>query len=253
MGDFRVIADHQRQIVRRCTTLYDVVRRRSHRGPISRCLGSFWSCSKTCCDYRSCGISKDDRAMSYDVKYDIVRRRDSLHDICAIDVRWRHMTSYMIVRRRRTQSRIVRHRMTVIRSSYDHRATLIYKTLLASHHTLTVKSYVIVRLSFDYRSTVARCHTIYLCFGFSPSNHSEVVCHRTTIVRLSYYVVRCSTCCTISHKLSMCRKPIVSGVTTKLRLQYRSRIGEHFRNLRCHPLHDVAARCDQGFNLIAHY
>ena len=48
-------------------TLHDVVQRRS-RGAISRCLGSFWSCSKTCCDSRSCGISKDYRAMSYDVE-----------------------------------------------------------------------------------------------------------------------------------------------------------------------------------------
>ena len=142
----------------------------------------------------------------------------------------------MIVRRRRTQSKIVRHRTTVIRSSYDHRATLIYKTILASHHAIIVKSYVIVPLSYDYRSTVVRCCTIYLCFSFSPSNHSEVVCHRTIIVRLSYE----------AQKLSMCRKPIVSGVTTKLRLPYRSRIGENFRNLRCQPSHDVAARCDQG-------
>ena len=132
----------------------------------------------------------------------------------------------MIVPRRKTQSRIVRHRMTVIRSSYDYRTTIVrlsYDVVrctyaLASHQAIIVKSYVIVRLSFD-------CHT------------------------MSYDVVRCST---ISHKLSMCRKPIVSGVTTKLRLQYRSRI-EDFRYLRCHPSHDVAARCDQGFNLIVHY
>ena len=185
-----------------------VVRPRSHRGPISRCLGSFWSCSKTCCDSRSCGISKDDRAMSYDVTYDIVRRWGSSHDMYAIDVRWRHTTSSMIVRRRKNQSRIVRHRTTVIPSSYDHRAILIHKTILISHHAIIVKSYVIVRLSYDYRSTVVRCRTIYLCFSFSPSNHSEVVCHRTTIVRLSFdyrstivrlsfdyrsTVVRCST------------------------------------------------------------
>ena len=128
----------------------------------------------------------------------------------------------MIVRRRKTQSKIVRHRTTVIRSSYDHRATLMYKKILASHHAIIVKSYAIYRLSYNYRSTVVRCRTIYLCFSFSPSNHSEVVCHRTTIVRfstMSYDLVRCST---ISQKLSMCRKPIMSGEPTKLRLQYRS-------------------------------
>ena len=48
----------------------------------------------------------------------------------------------------------------------------------------------------------------------------------------------------------MCREPIVYGVTTKLRLQFRSRIGESFRIIRCHPSHDVAARCDQGFTIL---
>ena len=40
--------------------------------------------------------------------HDIMRRRDSSYDICVIVVR----------RRRKTSSRIVRHRTTVIRSSY---------------------------------------------------------------------------------------------------------------------------------------
>ena len=140
----------------------------------------------------------------------------------------------MTVRRRKTQSRIVRHHTTVIRSSYDHRATIIHKTILASHHAIIVKSYVIVRLSYD----VVR-------FTHALASHQAIIVKSYVIVRLSYDVVRCST---ILQKLSMCRKPIVSGVTTKLRLQYRSRIGGNFRNLRCHPSHDVAARCDQGFN-----
>ena len=118
----------------------------------------------------------------------------------------------MIVRRRKTQSRIVRHRTTVIRSSDDHRSTLIYKTILGSYHAIIVKPYVIVRLSHDYRSTVVRCRTIYLCFNFSHSNHSEVVRNRTTIVRLSYDVVRCRTmsydvvrCRTMSYDVVRCR------------------------------------------------
>ena len=188
------------------TSLYDAIRLTMGKFRWSRTIGGWIMCN---------------RATSHDT----VRRRGSSHDICAIDVRWRHTTSSMIVQRRKTQSRIVRHRTTVIRSSDDHRSTLIYKTILASHHAIIVKPYVIVRLSHDYRSTVVRCRTIYLCFSFSYSNHSEVVRNRTTIVRLSYDVVRCST---ISQKLSMYRKPIVSGVTTHLRLQYRSRIGEHF-------------------------
>ena len=76
MGDFRVIADHRgvnrstlHDVVRRCTTLSS--------GPISMIF----------CDSHSCGVSKVDRAMSYDVTYDIVRRRDSSYGICAIDVR----------------------------------------------------------------------------------------------------------------------------------------------------------------------
>ena len=215
----------------------------------------------------------------------------------------------MIVRRRKTQSKIIRHRTTVIRSSYDHRATLIYKTILASHHAIIVKSYVIVRLSYDYRTTIVRLSYDYrttivrLSYDYrttivrlSYDYHTTIIRlsydYRTTIVRLSYdyrttvvrlsydyrstvvrftyaltshqaiimksYVIvrlslDCRTmsydvvrCSTISHKLSMCRKPIVSSVTTKLRLQYRSRIGENLINLRCHPSRDVAARCDQG-------
>ena len=186
MGECRVIADH-RGVNR--ATLHDVVRRRSHRGPISRCLRNFWSCSKICCDSRSCGVSKDDGAMSYDVTYDIVRRRGSSHDICVIDVRWRHTTSSMIVRRRKTLSKIVRHRTTVIRSSYDHRATLIYKTVLVSHHAIIVKSYdyrtTIVRLSYDYRTTIVR-----LSYDYRTTIVRLSYDYRTTIVRLSYDVVR---------------------------------------------------------------
>ena len=85
--------------------------------------------------------------------------------------------------------------------------------------------------SYDYRSTVVRCRTISY----------DIVRYRT----MSYDVVRCRT---ISQKWSMCHKPIVSGVTAQLRLQYRIRIGENFINLRCHLSHDVAARCDQGLS-----
>ena len=69
---------------------------------------------------------------------DIVRRPRSLYDIREMVVRRRRTTSSRIVQRRMTLSRIVRHR-----------ATLIYKIMLASHHAIIVKSYVIVRLSFD--------------------------------------------------------------------------------------------------------
>ena len=89
------------------------------------------------------------RTTSRTTSHDIVRRRGSSFNICAV-----------VVQRRR--------------------ATSIYKIISTSHH---VKSYVIVRLSHDYR-------TIYLWFSFSSGNHSEVVWHRTTIVRLSYDVVR---------------------------------------------------------------
>ena len=98
-------------------------------------------------------------------------------------------------------------------SSYDYRTTIVrlsynvvrYTYDFASHHAIIVKSYVIVRLSFNCRT-------------------------------MSYDLP------TISQTLSMRRKPIVSSVTTKLRLQYRSRVGENIRNLRCHPSHDVAAQ-----------
>ena len=44
--------------------------------------------------------------------------------------------------------------------------------------------------SYDYLSTVVRCRAIYLWFSFPPGNHSQVACHRTTIVRLSYDALR---------------------------------------------------------------
>ena len=73
--------------MRRCTTLYDVAVIGANLTMSWQFLVMFKNCSKTCFDSRSCGISKDDRAMSYDVTYDIVRRRGSSHDICAIDMR----------------------------------------------------------------------------------------------------------------------------------------------------------------------
>ena len=90
-------------------------------------------------------------------------------------------------------------------SSYDYRTTIVRLSYdivrftydLASHQAIIVKSYVIVRLSYGYRSTVVRCRS----------------------------------------------------VTTNLRLQYRSRFWDFLRNLRCHPSHDVAARSDQGLNV----
>ena len=87
-----------------------------------------------------------------------------VHDNCAIDVRRRRTTTYMIVRCRKTQSRML------ASPPRNHSEVVCHRTN-------------IVRLSFD-------CRTIYLCFSYSPGNHSEVVCHRTTIVRLSYDVVR---------------------------------------------------------------
>ena len=106
-------------------------------------------------------------------------------------------------------------------SSYDYRTTIVRLSYggvrftydLASHQAIIVKSYAIIRLSYDYRSTFVRCRTINLRF----------------------------------HRDYDASQPIVSSVTTKLRLQYRSRIGGKFINLRCHPSHDIAARCDQGF------
>ena len=125
------------------------------------------------------------------MSYDVTRHRAMSRLIVRYLCNSRATTSYDFICDRKPSSRIVRHRTTVIRSSYDH--------------------------------------------------PSEVVCHRTTIVRLSYDLP------TISQTLPMRRKPTVSSVTTKLRLQYSNQVGIFFRNLRCRPSHDVAARCDQGF------
>ena len=127
--------------------------------------------------------------MSYDVTYDIVRRRGSSHDICEIDVQWRHTTSSMIVWCHKTQSRIVRHRTTVIRSSYNHRATLIYKAILAPRNKVVCHRTTIVRLSYDA-----------VRFAYALASHQAIIVKSYVIVRLSldsrtmsYDVVRCST------------------------------------------------------------
>ena len=125
-------------------------------------------------------------------------------------------------------SEVVCHRTNIVRLSFDYRTIsydiVRYRTIsydivrftydLASHQAIIVKSYVIVQLSFDCRT-------------------------------MSYDLA------TISQTLPMRRKPMVSNVTTKLRLQCRSRVGANFRNLRRHPSHDVAGRYDQGFTSTA--
>ena len=79
--------------------------------------------------------------------HDTVRRRGLSYDICAIIFGRRRTILSMIVRRRKISSRIVR-----------------FTYVLASHQAIIVKSYVIVRLSYDYRTAVVRCRTIYLRF-----------------------------------------------------------------------------------------
>ena len=101
-------------------------------------------------------------------------------------------------------------RHTIVVRTRRGRTTIarLYKTMLASHHVIIVKSCAIARLSYD-------CRTIDLLFSFSPGNHSEVVSHHTTIVRLSF---NCRTMSydlpTISHTLPMRRKASISSVTT---------------------------------------
>ena len=70
-------------------------------------------------------------------------------------------TSSKIVRRLKILSRIVPSSYEIV-EAHDHHATLIYKEMLAFHHAIIMKSYVIVLLWYDYRSTVVRCRTIYL-------------------------------------------------------------------------------------------
>ena len=127
MGDFWVIANDRGSIMRNHTTLH-AARRRSHRGSISRCLGSFCHVPKLPTILVYVGYLK--MIVRYrTTSHDIVRRRGSPYDICAMVVRRRRTTSSRIVRRRTTSSRIVRrrttlsrivrHRTTVVRLSYD--------------------------------------------------------------------------------------------------------------------------------------
>ena len=87
------------------------------------------------------------------------------------------------------------------------------------------------------------CHTI-MHFVWNPFAYlgtciSLSKATVTSAFTTPYDDLRCRTIYLRFHRHS---KPIVSNVT-----QYRSQIGQHFINLRCHPSHDVAARCDQRF------
>ena len=88
--------------------------------------------------------------------------------------------------------------------------------------------------SYDYRTTIVRLVYDVVQFSYDLDSHQAILVNYYIIVRLSF---DCRT-------LPMGRKPIASSVITKLKLQYRSRVGENVINLRCHPSHDVAARCD---------
>ena len=147
--------------MRRCMTL-----QRRRRRSISRCLGSFWSCSKTCCELAAIFVNVGYHKMIVRCRttsHDIVRRRWSSNDICAVVVRRRRATSSMIYDvlglhiRSYDIARPSYDRRTTSQRSHDYRATLIYKTISTSHH---VKSYVIVRLSFDCRTMLYDLHMI---------------------------------------------------------------------------------------------
>ena len=157
-----------------------------------------------------------------------MRWRTTSHDIEAhhtICVLW---SCYNVVRLNLRSYDIARpsyDRRTTSYRSHDHFTTLIYKAMLPSHHAMIVKPYVIVRLSFD-------CRTIYLWFSFPPGNHSHVVCHRTTIIRLSYDVIR-------FHRHYRC----VANPSFPVWPQ----------NYDCNIVADVIARCDQCFSKFEPY
>ena len=118
-----------------------------------------------------------------------MRWRTTSHDIEAnhtICVLW---SCYNVVRLNLRSYHIARPSYDLRTTSYrshDHCTTLIYKAMLSSHHAIIVTPYVIVRISFDWRTMSYDLPR----FSFPPSNHSQVVCHRTTIVRLYYDVIR---------------------------------------------------------------
>ena len=81
------------------------------------------------------------------MSYDVTRHRATFlrNSRATYDVVRLHLGSYDIARPSYD-------RCTTLQRLHDHRATLIYKTILASHHAIIVKSYVSVRLSFDCRT-----------------------------------------------------------------------------------------------------
>ena len=100
-----------------------------------------------------------------------------------------------------------------------------------------MKSYVIVRLSYDYRSTVVRLSYDVVTFTHDLASHQAIIVKSYVIVRLSF------DCRTISHDLPtiaqtlpMCRKPIVFRVTTKLKLIAHRRRPTVFRLFALTPI-----------------
>ena len=74
----------------------------------------------------------------------------------------------------------------IVRLSYDYRSTIVRYTYdLASHQAIIVKSYVIVRLSFDCRTMSYDLPTISQTFNTDASQTHRVQCDNKTI-RLQY-------------------------------------------------------------------
>ena len=112
------------------------------------------------------------------------------HTISKLIIRYvwygRAMTSYDLILDRTTSH----NRHTIVVRHHRGRTTISPLSYIRQCYLLTTQSYWSCTSSYDYLSTFVRCRTIYLWFNFPPGNHSQVVGHRTTIVRLSYDVMR---------------------------------------------------------------
>ena len=169
------------------------------RGSISQCLSSFGSCSLVTVVYLT--MTMRWRKTSHDI--------EANHTICVL---W---SCYNVVRL--IWDRTTSHdRHTIFVRHHTSRMTIAPLSHIRKFYLLNTQSWWSRMSSCDYRSTGVRCRTIYLWFSFPPSNHSQVVCHRTTIVRLYYDVIR-------FHRHYRCVVNPSFRMTTKLRLWYRSR------------------------------
>ena len=119
--------------------------------------------------------------------------------------------------------------------------------------------------SYDRRTIFVRHHTGRMSIAplsYIPRNHSEAACHRMTIVRLAYDVVR-FTYDSASHQAIIVKSYVIvrlsfevlwcQTISQTLPMRRKPHRFEWPQNYDCDIVADVVARCDQCFSKLELY